>query len=151
MLETISKCLLKVQAKGTIIEKVDANFQQCHQCQKKHGIKISQSMYCLKTHCKACPTAVTQTKMGPCLIFKRRKVSQETSKTVSNFEFFVVDLIPVFPVDQFDNLKLYDNVISYLVNERPPFWLKYFNSMIKQVKIFCTVVWSVDIRYMNFK
>jgi len=130
LLESISKCLQQVQTPGTAIEKVTPNFKQCRTCQEKDRKNLS--IYSMKTHCKVCLTAVTQTKMGPCLIFKKKPESSSSAGS----EFFVVDLIPVFPVDQFDNLKLYDNVISYLVNESPPFWLKYFNSMIKQVTIF---------------
>ena len=52
----------------------------------------SKIIYISHTHCKYCAPVVTQTKVGPCLVFKRQK-EDETKP-----HFVTIDLVPVYPI-----------------------------------------------------
>ncbi len=110
------------------ISSTDMNWTPCEQCDKvSHEKRDSCYEYSPFYHCTKCLPAVTHTKAGPCLIFKWK---QETPVTM--------DLIPVFPVQSQDDtgvLSLFNVVTNYLLEKKPPHWVKHLRGVIERDRI----------------
>ena len=81
------------------------------------------------SHCKNCLFPVTQTKLGPCLIFKWR--SEEHFKTIN----VTIDLIPVLPIAGSSTCDLFESVTNSLLDSKPPNWLSHISRVLNQDKI----------------
>jgi hypothetical protein len=100
-------------------------FVPCPDCK---NLKKNISLYEPVTHCSHCRPAVIHTKLGACLIFQWDDGSLKDPIVVT------VDLVPTFPVVLInsDPLELYNKVVKTLVQDRPPLWLNYFNSLMSR-------------------
>jgi hypothetical protein len=91
-------------------------------CDEQHQVLESDSTHQPKTHCLKCVQSMTHTKIGPCVVLRHKQ---------SN-EFLSIDLVPVYPVKDKSPIDLMNIVINTLVEKNPPFWVQYFESLMKR-------------------
>ena len=69
------------------------------------------------THCKNCTPVLTHTKLGACIcLWEQRSIDEEPV-------FVTFDLIPVYPINEIDQLKMFNTVIkTFAAIYRIPTW-----------------------------
>ena len=98
----------------------------CRQCIRQKEALDPNSIYTPYTHCQKCLFAVTHTRVGACLILRRHV------RVPLSMETITIDIVPIFPVKASSTLELFQNVSRTLLEKRPPFWVKYFNGLVKK-------------------
>ena len=97
--------------------------QPCPLCIELNDAQQKRSIFEPYTHCDQCHPAVCHTKIGPCIL--------STWNFAGISRTMVVDLVPVFEVKG-QSLPLFNNVMRTLINDTPPGWKDYLESIYKQ-------------------
>jgi hypothetical protein len=118
-LKVLQECMLQCQLPDDL--EIVSFRARCWEI-KKHEILEKDSIHQPETHCLKCVQPMTHTKIGPCIVLRHKQ-----SK-----EFLSINLVPLYPVGGKSSIDLMNIVIKTLVEKNPPFWLPYFESLMKR-------------------
>ena len=107
------------------------NARDCNDCIALRQVKEKDGIYTPWTHCIKCAPAVTQTRLGPCVLVEW----QDPKKQLSEVTTLAMDLITSIPIQENDVLGLYRRTLTSVMTKKPSGWRRVIEGYVKRDRV----------------